>query len=76
MVKDIDLTHLDSLWLDHIENAAVTTLEAVNEEAHHKRKVTKEQAALATMAGGFLYLYHLAKVNQLNESDNRPTILH
>ena len=56
MVKDIDLTHLDSLWLDHIENAAVTTLEAVNEEAHHKRKVTKEQAALATMAGGFLYL--------------------
>ena len=76
MVKDIDLTHLDSLWLDHIENAAVTTLEAVNEEAHHKRKVTKEQAALATMAGGFLYLYHLAKVNQLIESDNIPTIIH
>ena len=64
MVKDIDLTHLDSLWLDH------------NEEAHHKRKVTKEQAALATMAGGFLYLYHLAKVNQLIESDNTPTIIH
>ena len=76
MLKDIDLTHLDSLWLDHIENAAVTTLEAVNEEAHHKRKVTKEQAALATMAGGFLYLYHLAKVNQLIESDNTPTIIH
>ena len=76
MVKDIDLTHLDSLWLDHIENAAVTTLEAVNEEAHHKRKVTKEQAALATMAGGFLYLYHLAKVKQLIESDNTATIIH
>ena len=76
MVKDIDLKHLDSLWLDHIENAAVTTLEAVNEEAHHKRKVTKEQAALATMAGGFLYLYHLAKVNQLIESDYTQTIIH
>jgi len=76
MVKDIDLTHLDSLWLDHIENAAVTTLEAVNDKAHHEEGVTKEQAALATMAGGFLYLYHLAKVNQLIESDNTPTIIH
>ena len=75
MVEDIDLRHLDSMWLDHIESAALTTLESVNEQAT-KNKVTKEQAALSTMAGGFLYLYHLAKVNQLIESDNTPTIIH
>ena len=75
MVEDIDLRHLDSMWLDHIESAALTTLESVNEQAT-KSKITKEQAALATMAGGFLYLYHLAKVNQLIESDNTPTIIH
>ena len=75
MVEDIDLRPLDSMWLDHIESAALTTLESVNEQAT-KSKVTKEQAALATMAGGFLYLNHLAKVNQLIESDNTPTIIH
>ena len=39
MVEDIDLRHLDSMWLDHIESAALTTLESVNEQAT-KSKVT------------------------------------
>tara|TARA_Y100000401_G_C8239759_1_gene182422 strand:+ start:200 stop:427 length:228 start_codon:yes stop_codon:yes gene_type:complete len=75
MVEDIDLSHLDSTWLDHIQSAAVTTLEKINDEATRK-KISKEQAALATMAGGFLYLYHLAQVNELIDSNNTPKTMH
>ena len=45
-------------------------------ENFNKLKVSPEQAALATTAGGFLYLYHLAQVNDLIISDNTPTIVH
>ena len=63
MVEDIDLRHLDSMWLDHIESAALTTLESVNEQAT-KSKVTKEQAALATMAeGSYIYTIWLKSTN-------------
>ena len=75
MIEDIDLTHLDAHWLDVISNSAVTALEKINEQARDS-KVSPEQAALATMAGGFLYLYHLAQVNDLIQSDNTPTIVH
>tara|TARA_R100000329_G_scaffold112550_1_gene92381 strand:- start:198 stop:425 length:228 start_codon:yes stop_codon:yes gene_type:complete len=75
MMEDIDLRHLDSTWLDHIQSAAVTTLEKLNDEAS-RQKISKEQAALATMAGGFLYLYHLAQVNDLIDSDNIPKTMH
>ena len=75
MMEDIDLRHLDSTWLDHIQSAAVTTLEKLNNEAR-RQKISKEQAALATMAGGFLYLYHLAQVNDLIDSDNIPKTMH
>tara|TARA_Y100001938_G_C8098460_1_gene439834 strand:- start:2676 stop:2903 length:228 start_codon:yes stop_codon:yes gene_type:complete len=75
MMEDIDLRHLDSTWLDHIQSAAVTTLEKLNNEAS-RQKISKEQAALATMAGGFLYLYHLAQVNDLIDSDNIPKTMH
>jgi hypothetical protein len=75
MIKNIDLTHLDDKWLTSIQNAAVVALERINEDAQ-KTQVTPEQAALATMAGGFLYLYHLAQVNDLIESDNTPTSFH
>ncbi len=74
-MEDIDLRHLDSTWLDHIQSAAVTTLEKLNDEAS-RQKISKEQAALATMAGGFLYLYHLAQVNDLIDSDNIPKTMH
>lgn len=74
-MEDIDLRHLDSTWLDHIQSAAVTTLEKLNNEAR-RQKISKEQAALATMAGGFLYLYHLAQVNDLIDSDNIPKTMH
>ncbi len=74
-MEDIDLRHLDSTWLDHIQSAAVTTLEKLNNEAS-RQKISKEQAALATMAGGFLYLYHLAQVNDLIDSDNIPKTMH
>lgn len=75
MIEDIDLSHLDAHWLDVISNSAVNALEKINEQARDS-KVSPEQAALATMAGGFLYLYHLAQVNDLIQSDNTPTIVH
>ena len=74
-MEDIDLRHLDSTWLNHIQSAAVTTLEKLNDEASKKR-ISKEQAALATMAGGFLYLYHLAQVHDLIDSDNISQTMH
>jgi hypothetical protein len=75
MIEDIDLTHLDAHWLDVISNSAVNALEKINEQARISQ-VSSEQAALATMAGGFLYLYHLAQVNDLIDPNNNPTIVH
>ena len=75
MIEDIDLTHLDAHWLDVISNSAVNALEKINEQARISQ-VSPEQAALATMAGGFLYLYHLAQVNDLIDTNNNPTIMH
>jgi hypothetical protein len=75
MIEDIDLTHLDAHWLDVISNSAVNALEKINEQARVSQ-VSPEQAALATMAGGFLYLYHLAQVNDLIDPNNNPTIVH
>jgi hypothetical protein len=75
MIEDIDLTHLDAHWLDVISNSAVNALEKINEQARISN-VSPEQAALATMAGGFLYLYHLAQVNDLIDPNNNPTIIH
>jgi hypothetical protein len=73
MIEDIDLTHLDANWLDVISTSAVRALEKINEQAKTS-KVSPEQAALATMAGGFLYLYHLAQVNELIYSENNQTV--
>ena len=75
MIEDIDLTHLDAHWLDVISISAVNALEKINEQARISQ-VSPEQAALATMAGGFLYLYHLAQVNDLIDPNNNPTIVH
>ena len=75
MIEDIDLSHLDAHWLDVISSSAVTALEKINEQARDSN-VSPEQAALATLAGGFLYLYHLAQVNDLIISDNTSTIVH
>ena len=73
MIEDIDLSHLDAHWLDVISNSAVNALEKINEQARDS-KVSPEQAALATMAGGFLYLYHLAQVNDLIQSETNQTV--
>ena len=75
MIEDIDLTHLDAHWLDVISNSAVSALEKINEQARISQ-VSPEQAALATMAGGFLYLYHLAQVNDLIITNTIPTTMH
>ena len=75
MIEDIDLTHLDAHWLDVISNSAVNALEKINEQSRISQ-VSPEQAAVATMAGGFLYLYHLAQVNDLIDSSNNTTIVH
>ena len=73
MIEDIDLSHLDAHWLDVISNSAVNALEKINEQAKVSN-VSPEQAALATMAGGFLYLYHLAQVNDLIYSETNQTV--
>ena len=73
MIEDIDLSHLDAHWLDVISSSAVTALEKINEQARDSN-VSPEQAALATMAGGFLYLYHLAQVNDLIYSETNQTV--
>ena len=75
MIEDIDLSHLDAHWLDVISNSAVNALEKINEQAKVSN-VSPEQAALATMAGGFLYLYHLAQVNDLIDPDNTSQTMH
>lgn len=75
MIQDIDLTHLDAHWLDVISNSAVNALEKINEQARVSN-VSPEQAALATMAGGFLYLYHLAQINDLIDPNDIPLTFH
>ena len=75
MIEDIDLTHLDAHWLDVISNSAVNALEKINEQARVSN-VSPEQAALATMAGGFLYLYHLAQINDLIDPNDIPLTFH
>ena len=77
MIQEIDLQHLDAHWLDVISKAAQGALEKIDRESKEgSDSVSPEQVAIATMAGGFLYLYHLAQVNHLITPDNPPTILH
>ena len=61
MIQEIDLQHLDAHWLDVISKAAQGALEKIDQESRKgSDSVSPEQVAIATMAGGFLYLYHLA----------------
>jgi hypothetical protein len=77
MIQEIDLQHLDAHWLDVISKAAQGALEKIDQEARKgSDSVSPEQVAIATMAGGFLYLYHLVQVNHLITPDNIPTTLH
>ena len=77
MIEEIDLQHLDAHWLDVISKAAQGALEKIDQEARKgSDSVSPEQVAIATMAGGFLYLYHLAQVNHLIDPTTTPTILH
>ena len=77
MIEEIDLQHLDAHWLDVISKAAQGALEKIDQESRKgSDSVSPEQVAIATMAGGFLYLYHLAQVNDLIDPNNNPTIVH
>ena len=77
MIQEIDLQHLDAHWLDVISKAAQGALEKIDQEARKgSDSVSPEQVAIATMAGGFLYLYHLAQVNHIIDPNNTPTIYH
>ena len=76
-MQEIDLQHLDAHWLDVISKAAQGALEKIARESKEgSDSVSPEQVAIATMAGGFLYLYHLAQVNHLINPDNTPTTYH
>jgi len=77
MLHEIDLQHLDAHWLDVISKAAQGALEKIDKESREgPDNVSPEQVAIATMAGGFLYLYHLAQVNHLIDRDNTPMTYH
>jgi hypothetical protein len=77
MIEEIDLQHLDAHWLDVISKAAQGALAKIDQEAREgPDSVSQEQVAIATMAGGFLYLYHLAQVNHLIIPDNTPISYH
>ena len=77
MIEEIDLQHLDAHWLDVISKAAQGALEKIDRESKEgSDSVSPEQVAIATMAGGFLYLYHLAQVNHLINPDNTSMTYH
>ena len=44
--------------------------------SNNTKGLSPEQVAIATMAGGFLYLYHLAQVNHLINPDNTSMTYH
>ena len=76
-MQEIDLQHLDAHWLDVISKAAQGALEKIDQESRKgSDSVSPEQVAIATMAGGFLYLYHLAQVNHLINPDNTSMTYH
>ena len=76
-MQEIDLQHLDAHWLDVISKAAQGALEKIDRESKEgSDSVSPEQVAIATLAGGFLYLYHLAQVNHLINPDNTSMTYH
>jgi hypothetical protein len=74
MVEDIDLRYLDASWLENLSESASKVLEKVDEEAHKTGQLQPEQLQMASLCGGFLYLYHLAQSHQIIHSSDNTTV--
>ena len=49
-------------------------LEKVDKEAHKTGQLQPEQLQMASLCGGFLYLYHLAQSHQIIHSSDNTTV--
>ena len=74
MVEDIDLRYLDASWLENLSESASKVLEKVDKEAHKTGQLQPEQLQMASLCGGFLYLYHLAQSHQIIHSLDNTTV--
>jgi|TARA_R100000005_G_C4861729_1_gene122774 hypothetical protein len=74
MVEDIDLRYLDASWLENLSESASKVLEKVDKEAHKTGQLQPEQLQMASLCGGFLYLYHLAQSHQIIHSSDNTTV--
>ena len=74
MVEDIDLRYLDASWLENLSESASKVLEKVDKEASKTGQLQPEQLQMASLCGGFLYLYHLAQSHQIIHSSDNTTV--
>ena len=74
MVEDIDLRYLDASWLENLSESASQVLENVDKEASKTGQLQPEQLQMASLCGGFLYLYHLAQSHQIIHSSDNTTV--
>ena len=57
-----------------ILESTLKVLEKVDEEAHKTGQLQPEQLQMASLCGGFLYLYHLAQSHQIIHSSDNTTV--
>jgi len=74
MVEDIDLRYMDEGWLDNLSNSATKVLDQVDRASRESGELSPENLQMASLCGGFLYLYHLAQSHQIIHSSDNTTI--
>jgi hypothetical protein len=74
MVEDIDLRYMDEGWLDNLSNSATKVLDQVDRASRESGELSPENLQMASLCGGFLYLYHLAQSHQIIHSSDNITI--
>jgi|TARA_B100001094_G_C18185064_1_gene803241 hypothetical protein len=74
MVEDIDLRYLDESWLRNLSDAATQVLDKVDKEASKTGQLNADNLQMASLCGGFLYLYHLAQSHQIIHSSDNKTV--
>jgi hypothetical protein len=74
MVEDIDLRYMDESWLDNLSQSATEVLDKVDKASREAGALSAEHLQMASLCGGFLYLYHLAQSHQIIHSSDNTTI--
>jgi hypothetical protein len=74
MVKDIDLRYMDESWLDNLSESATQVLDQVDRASQKSGELSPENLQMASLCGGFLYLYHLAQSHQIIHSSDSRTV--